>query len=113
MRTPHRHGIRLLAASLLLGLLACALAGDLSAQGAKTSESVVKITGKADRPDAGGKQTVTLTVAIQSPWHLYANPVGSDDLASAQTTVLPASAGPCQSTLEREIAARTVAPTIT
>jgi hypothetical protein len=87
MRTPRRHAIRLLAAGLLPGLLAISLPADVSAQGAKTSESVVKITGKADKPDADGKQTLTLTVAISSPWHLYANPVGSEDLGSAQTTV--------------------------
>jgi hypothetical protein len=87
MRTPRRHGIRLLGSGLLPGLLALALAADASGQGAKTSESVVKITGKADRPGADGKQTLTLTVAIDSPWHLYANPVGSEDLSSAQTTV--------------------------
>jgi hypothetical protein len=87
MRTPRRHGIRLLALGLLFGLLAFAPPADLSAQGAKTSEGVVKITGKADKPDASGKQTLTLTLAIDSPWHLYANPVGSEDLSSAQTTV--------------------------
>ena len=87
MRTPRRHGIRLLACGLLVGLLAVALPARARAQGARTSESVVKITAKADRPDAGGKQTLTLTVAIDSPWHLYANPVGSEDLGSAQTTV--------------------------
>jgi DsbC/DsbD-like thiol-disulfide interchange protein len=87
MRTLHRHGIRLLALGLLLGLLAVALPADVTAQGAKTSESVVKITGKADRPEGSGKQTLTLTVSINSPWHLYANPVGSEDLSSAQTTV--------------------------
>jgi hypothetical protein len=46
---------------------------------------VVKITAAADKPDAKGRQVVTVTLAIDKPWHLYANPVGPDDLTSAQT----------------------------
>src|SRR5262249_46579392 len=41
----------------------------------------------ADKPDADGKQTVTIKLAIEKEWHLYANPVGNNDLTSAQTTV--------------------------
>jgi thiol:disulfide interchange protein len=51
------------------------------------SDSVVKATASADKPDAGGKQVVTLTLAIDKGWHLYANPVGAEDFASVQTTV--------------------------
>jgi DsbC/DsbD-like thiol-disulfide interchange protein len=51
------------------------------------SDSVVKATAVAGKPDADGKQTVTLTLAIDKGWHLYANPVGQEDLASVQTTV--------------------------
>ncbi len=51
------------------------------------SDSVVKATAAAGKPDADGKQTVTLTLAIDKGWHLYANPVGSEDLASVQTNV--------------------------
>ena len=40
------------------------------------SDSVVKATAAAAKPDADGKQTVTLTLAIDKGWHLYANPVG-------------------------------------
>jgi len=56
------------------------------AQG-KKSDSVVKATAKAEKPDADGKQTVTITIAVDKGWHIYANPVGLDDLASAQTNV--------------------------
>jgi DsbC/DsbD-like thiol-disulfide interchange protein len=53
----------------------------------KKSDSVVKADAKADKPDADGKQTMTLTLDIEKPWHLYANPVGNDDLADARTVV--------------------------
>ena len=52
-----------------------------------TSDSVVKATAVADKPGPDGKQTVTLTLAIDKGWHLYANPVGTDDLAPVQTVV--------------------------
>ena len=77
----------------VLGLFGLALmailvanAGPVFAQ-AKKSEAVVKATAAADKPDADGKQTVTITLDIEKPWHLYANPVGNEDLASAQTVV--------------------------
>ncbi len=54
---------------------------------AKKSDAVVKAEAKADKPDADGKQTVTITLDIERPWHLYANPVDNEDLASAKTDV--------------------------
>jgi hypothetical protein len=51
------------------------------------SDSVVKATAVAEKPDAEGKQVVTLTLAIDKGWHLYANPVGAEDFASVQTVV--------------------------
>jgi DsbC/DsbD-like thiol-disulfide interchange protein len=78
------------AAALAAGLGACLA---LSAPGtpafaqAKKSDSVVKVTATATRPDADGKQTVTLTLDIEKPWHVYANPVGNDSLDDAATTV--------------------------
>jgi uncharacterized protein YyaL (SSP411 family) len=53
----------------------------------KRSEAVVKVTATADKPSADGKQTVTVTLAIDKDWHTYANPVGNSDLESARTTV--------------------------
>jgi thiol:disulfide interchange protein len=53
----------------------------------KETKDAVKITATADKPDEKGNQTVTITLEITKPWHLYANPVGQDDLASAQTVV--------------------------
>jgi hypothetical protein len=57
------------------------------AQKSKTSESVVKVTAKADKPDADGKQVVTITMGIDKDWHTYANPVGLEDLQDSQTVV--------------------------
>src|SRR5579871_5377405 len=53
----------------------------------KKSDSVVKVTATADKPDADGKQTVSILLTHEAGWHSYANPVGQEDLASAQTTV--------------------------
>ena len=83
----------------LVGVLALTLpaillcnAGLVLAQ-AKKSDSVVKVEAKADKPDADGKQTITITLDIESPWHVYANPVENEDLTSAQTVVSVASKG--------------------
>jgi uncharacterized protein YyaL (SSP411 family) len=49
-----------------------------NAGGAKKSDSVIKIKAKADKPDDKRVQQVTLTIAIDEGWHLYANPVPKD-----------------------------------
>lgn len=54
---------------------------------AKRSDSVVKVTVMASKPDDQGKQVATLVLDIEKGWHLYANPVGLKDLESVQTTV--------------------------
>jgi DsbC/DsbD-like thiol-disulfide interchange protein len=77
----------------LAALLAAALATAALAAAPPKSDSVVKATAAADKPGADGKQTVTLTLEIEKGWHLYANPVGLDDLASVQTTVSVAAKG--------------------
>jgi DsbC/DsbD-like thiol-disulfide interchange protein len=83
----------------LVGLLALALpaillsdAGPVLAQ-AKKSDSVVKVEAKADMPDADGKQTITITLDIERPWHVYANPVENEDLTPAQTVISVAAKG--------------------
>ncbi|MBI1913383.1 MAG: hypothetical protein HYS12_01290 [Planctomycetes bacterium] len=69
--------------TLLLGLAV----GSAPAQGT-TSDSVVKATAKASKPDDKGNQNVTITLDItDNRYHLYANPVGNDSLKSTQTTV--------------------------
>lgn len=61
-------------------------AGSAQAQ-VKKSDSVVKASAKADKPDADGNQNVTITLEIEKPWHLYANPVGNEELGQAQTKI--------------------------
>jgi hypothetical protein len=70
----------------LLALLADGAGSTAHAQG-KKSDAVVKVKATADKPDADGKQTVTITLDIDKRWHLYANPVGNDEFTNAQTTV--------------------------
>jgi DsbC/DsbD-like thiol-disulfide interchange protein len=71
-----------------LVVLCCAvLAVVAEARPPRDSSSVVKSEIKAARPDADGKQTVTITLTVEKPWHLYANPVNNKDLVDAQTVV--------------------------
>jgi DsbC/DsbD-like thiol-disulfide interchange protein len=69
-----------------LVMLASLLTGS-PAQAQENSADVVKATATADKPDADGKQTVTITLSIAKPYHLYANPVGLKDLESTQTVI--------------------------
>jgi DsbC/DsbD-like thiol-disulfide interchange protein len=81
---------RLAVALLLLtgAALMLAQAGPLWAQAKRvTSADKVKARAEASRPDATGKQTVTITLNIDKGWHLYANPVGNQSFAENQTVV--------------------------
>src|SRR5262245_53173663 len=62
------------------------LSAELPGQG-KRSDSVVKVAATADKPDADGKQIVTVTLTMEGKWHTSANPVENDMLLSAQTTI--------------------------
>lgn len=53
----------------------------------KKSDSVVKVKAVAGKADTDGNQTVTITLDVAKPWHIYANPVGHDMLTGAQTVV--------------------------
>ena len=55
--------------------------------GGKKSDSEVKIAVEAAKPDADGKQLITIKLEINPGWHIYSNPVGNEDLAAAQTVV--------------------------
>lgn len=83
-----RTSTRCVVGMLALALLALGIgdAGPALAQ-AKKSDSVVKVQAKADKPDAKGKQTITITLDIDKSWHIYANPVENEDLANVQTVV--------------------------
>lgn len=63
------------------------------AQKAKKSEDVVKVQTKVDKPNAQGLQIVTISMKIEKPWHLYANPVGVEELAATQTVITITGAG--------------------
>ena len=60
--------------------------GQEAAAGGK-SDKVVKATASAGKADSDGKQVVTIVLEVESPFYLYANPVGKEDLEAAQTTV--------------------------
>jgi uncharacterized protein YyaL (SSP411 family) len=61
------------------------LAPETPKKGLKSAD-VVKAEFKAE-PVKDGKQAFTMTLAIDKPWHLYANPAGSDMLKTSETTV--------------------------
>ncbi len=75
---------RLLPVALLLGAVAL-LAGPAVEAGGKRSHT--KVTATSTKPDPQGRQTVTVTLEIDSGWYAYANPVGHEDLEQAQTTL--------------------------
>ncbi len=76
--------------AFLTGMCAAAAIALMSpfaaSQGGKKSDSVVKVKAKLDKAPAG-KAVVVLTLDIQPGWHLYANPVGLEDLESSQVVV--------------------------
>jgi DsbC/DsbD-like thiol-disulfide interchange protein len=69
----------LVAVVMVLGVSGIVLAAD--------SADKVKMTAVADKPAADGTQVITITLDIEKEWHLYANPVGSDMLATAATKI--------------------------
>jgi uncharacterized protein len=64
-----------------------------SGGGLKKSDAVVKVNATAEKPGAGGRQIVTVTLKVDPGWHVYANPVGNETQESSQTTVAVSSAG--------------------
>jgi len=51
------------------------------------SGSKVKVACERGKPDAEGKQTITINLDVAEGWHIYANPVGSQDLQGGETIV--------------------------
>jgi uncharacterized protein len=72
---------------LVVAALAFAWVAHSDAGGATKSASKVKASVEASKVEKDGKQTVTITLAIEKGWHLYANPVNHEFLEGAQTTV--------------------------
>jgi DsbC/DsbD-like thiol-disulfide interchange protein len=76
--------------SFLAGLALVGLAltwqSDATA-GVRKSDSQVKATAKATKPNEKGEQTITITMEILKGWHIYANPVDHEFLENGQTKV--------------------------
>ncbi len=71
---------------LMLGMFtALMLTLVLHAEAGEKSDSKVKVTAKADKVSADGKQKVSVTIAIDKTWYIYANPVKSEDFEDNAT----------------------------
>src|SRR5436190_13666668 len=72
----------------LVALLAAGLAGPVAAQ--QKSRDIaghVKVNVTAEKPDADGKRVLAVTLDIENDFHVYANPVGQEDLEGARLRV--------------------------
>ena len=67
-------------AALMLTLVLTAQAGD-------KSDTKVKVTAKASKLGDDGKQKVTVTIAVDKNWYIYANPVKSEDFEDNATRI--------------------------
>jgi uncharacterized protein YyaL (SSP411 family) len=54
---------------------------------ARNSADVVAATATLGVPNKDGQRALTVTLKIDKPWHIYANPVEHDDLEGARTTI--------------------------
>jgi len=70
----------------LLGLGLMAMTSALCSQDEETK--VVKATVKVTPSKMEGTQDLTLTLDIATPFHIYANPVGLEDLENVQTSIM-------------------------
>jgi DsbC/DsbD-like thiol-disulfide interchange protein len=78
---------RIVLTGAILGTALLVLAAAHVQAGGKKSDSEVKVTATATKPDGAGKQVVTVTLAHNKGWHTYANPVGNDDFDGNKTVV--------------------------
>ena len=80
----------LLAALFLFAIFATIVPWHADAGGKfEKSDSKVKATATASKIGADGKQTVTIELAIEKGWHLYANPVNhNNDFLNGNKTVV-------------------------
>jgi DsbC/DsbD-like thiol-disulfide interchange protein len=88
-RRVHRRVRRQVAALVLGGVIAFTAGGVCSppVEAGKKEPSPTKVSATATRPDADGNQVVTVTLEIDKPWHVYANPTGNEMVESNKTTV--------------------------
>jgi DsbC/DsbD-like thiol-disulfide interchange protein len=54
----------------------------------RRSADVVNVTAGADAPGADGRQVITVTLAVAKGWHVYANPVGNEELGPPTTVAV-------------------------
>jgi hypothetical protein len=73
-------------AVLFLAVAALLTASSPAPAGKGKSDSVVKAMAKVESK-MGNRTVVLVHLDINKGWHLYANPVGHDDLASSQVVV--------------------------
>ena len=73
-----------LGALLVLGAVLTALG---SVDAGTKSDKEVKVTASATKIDPQGKQVITITLAPNSGWYVYANPVGNKELEAAETVI--------------------------
>jgi len=79
---------------LALAVLVLALGpGGTPTAAAGKKKSYTKVSAKATKPDAQGRQTVRITLQIEKPWHAYANPVGLEGFEPNRTQVKIAAKG--------------------
>lgn len=51
------------------------------------SDSQVKAAIEASKPDAEGKQVITITLDVNKGWYIYANPIDNKDFLPNQTNL--------------------------
>ena len=67
----------------------------------KSSADVVKAEYTLADPAKDGSQVLAITLTMSAPWHIYANPIGNDELKTSQTTVeLVVDGKPAKATVE-------------
>ncbi len=78
--------LRLVVVAGLLASLSVLALGP-SADAGKQPTAVAKVNATATKPDAAGKQVVTVTLTIGKDYYAYANPVKHEGLLNNQTIV--------------------------
>jgi len=79
-----RRGHLLLAIPALLAITGTWFAAGPDGDGVMKT---ITLTASTSKPDGAGKQRITVTVAIEPGWYIYANPTGNKDSEDAATVV--------------------------
>ena len=78
---------RVVLAGAIVSLVGIIYANVTVHAGGTKSDSEVKVSASVTKPDAAGKQALTITLVHNKGWHSYANPVGNEDFDSNKTIV--------------------------